>query len=271
MRLILFCLILFHSVVASAGQRAVFLAADLGYFHYRETEHDSTLDKEYGFLPGFFCSGSFPFRGLILSGSFGFSYTGSATYDGQTQGGLPLKQGGQREIIWHVEASAGRAIELAARWGMLEFIPHAGIGYRQWIRGQSGAGDYEEKYTWFYVPVGFSLFPEDLPHSYSIGLDFSLLFPFSAHMKAYLSDVDPAMEDVSFDLPSHPGFRVRLPISYRLSKTKKVQLVPSYTYWSFGQSETNLIHIQGGYSMYAWEPESETHRFQVFLGIVLLF
>jgi len=246
------------------AQTTLFVGLAPGYFQYKEKEHDTTLDKDHGFLTGLNAAVLWTRNLWWMRGNLNFASTHRATYKGQTQSGDPLKFDNEHETVYMLEGDLGYTFEARVPWGIINVTPYTGVGYRRWIRGQTdtNTGNYKEVYTWGFVPLGVNMFPQAKPESWLIGLDLAVLLPFFPRLEAHLHDLNPVFEDVDFELPGRPGFRIQVPLLFKSSSKWSVRFVPMYTYWSFDQSR---FEETAGLPVY--EPASVTHRFQVLLGV----
>ena len=246
------------------AQTTLFVGLAPGHFQYKEKEHDTTLDKDYGSLIGLNAAVLWTRNPWWMRGNFNFASTHRATYKGQTQSGDPLKFDDEHETVYMFEGDLGYTFEARVPWGIINVTPYTGVGYRRWSRGQTdtNTGNYKEVYTWGFVPLGVNMFPQAKPESWLIGLDLAVLLPFSPRLEAHLHDLNPVFEDVDFELPGRPGFRIQVPLLFKSSSKWSVRFVPMYTYWSFDQSR---FEETAGLPVY--EPASVTHRFQVLLGV----
>ena len=256
------------STTAIHAETRISLGGNVGYFHYKETQYDTTLCKDYGFLPGVNAGVLFKKKAWWIRGTFDLNLTHGATYKGQTQTGEPLKFDNEHETIWTIEGNIGYTFAADLTWGILDITPYTGVGYRHWTRGQADAetGNYEEAYKWVFLPVGVNIIYNSDIRPWSAGVDLAVLFPLSPKLDVHLHELDPAFEDVKLEPQWRPGFRIQIPLFYKFSPHWAVYVVPRYTYWALEESK---IEEQTGWQLY--EPASSTHHFTVKIGISYSF
>lgn len=222
-------------------------------FRYREESADgSLLDQERGALPGF-CAAAAQGRGRVFVRVAGCYYRGTVSYDGHTQSGVPVSTDTDESL------GDGR-LEVGARFGVpgaRVYRIYGLVGYRRWertIRSTPSVNGLSETYTWPYVGLGANgvllrrgrwQWNADLqlrePVRPRVHIDFRGLYDTSTVRPAAL-----------------PGFRLALPLTYRLSPTTGVTVTPYWDFWRLGKSDVNTLY-QGGVPVgTVHEPASRT-------------
>ncbi|HDD35704.1 MAG TPA: hypothetical protein ENF30_02770 [Candidatus Desulfofervidus auxilii] len=263
---LLIFLLLFSFSSAFAQVQGKFWFGGLGaYLNYKEKDEGVVKDKDYGWLPGFEGGFLLSERNWILR-IIGRWTGGNATYDGQTQGGIPVKFDNEHETIWSIELNYGYTIQ-----GLISFTPYFGIGYRKWIRGKaqlveaedgSLVWDYEEVYKWGYVPIGMVI--EKRISYLKIGIDGAVLLPFSMKMTAHQAEIGGS--DTDYDLGWHVGAKCEIPIAFYVKPRTAFYIKPFYRYWNIKKS--NLVLVE---STITYEPHSITHFYGVSCGVIFEF
>ena len=261
------CFTVFYSALCQA-KTTVWLGGRMGYFYFKEIQYDTTLCKDYGFMPGVDTGVALNKGPWWIRGSFDFNITHGATYKGQAQVGEPVKFNNEHEIIWVAEGNIGYSFAADLTWGIIYITPYTGVGYRHWSRGQadSETGNYREVYKWVFIPVGLNVIYDSDVKAWSGGIDLAMLFPISPRVDAHLHELVPSMQDIELRPQWRPGFRVQLPLFYSLNSHWGVYIIPQYTYWALEESK---IEEQMGWQLY--EPASSTHYFCVRAGISYRF
>jgi hypothetical protein len=130
--------------VPSAGANqtgtTISLGYDGGYLYYKEIMNNTTLDKDTGWLNGEYAELRGDNEYMFVRITIDYTRTNSATYSGALQNGTPLsmktkEEFSQREINFGYKALNFSAATLS---------PYAGLGYRNWKRGENNLPDYQE-------------------------------------------------------------------------------------------------------------------------------
>lgn len=254
------------AVSAFASNRPVSENISLGFalqdFGYKEfSDQNTLLDREDGLIPGI--SGAYSRQTGKYSLDINFSYLkGNVVYDGQTQGGIPLKTK-TNEQITDTSISLGilDALKLA-KPSTLYF----GFGYREWRRDILPTGTVLglfETYHWYYGFIGGMV--ELLKNEkLTLWLDGRLTRPMNPIMRVCLSGFDCA----DLNLGVNTSGRVSLPIHYQLYPNNKLIIEPYFESWDFGRSPGEALTINGALTgAVILEPRSETRNIGINVSI----
>ena len=223
-------------------------------FSYTEYGQGMTLDEDNGGIFGLRLGiEHVTSECLWMRGIGSYQIGTNIIYRGHYMDGTPVVGHGALHFVWNIEGDMGYSL----RESKFLLVPYVGIGYRYWHRGKTEdlAGDYNEKYSWGYVPVGLK-FVYGLSDRILVGIDIALTLPFDMSMEAEVGDGN------KFDLGWRPGFKASLPLEFNLTKRVALSLIPSYQYWTIGSSKA----VNGLY-----EPESVTQQLGGFLAISWYF
>jgi len=228
---------------------------DGNYMHYEETYKGEFLDKDTGWLNGFFTEFRYDNQNIFARINYQYGYTDSATYDGSLQDGTPYSASTPEEY-GQIELNSGlKAIKFTSSTASL----YAGFGYRDWLRGQNVSPDYLEEYSWYYGEIGIN---------WALKYN-SWIFALDA---AVQHTINPKMETggVSFDIKSRPGYRIQLPVNYFLSDFDLDKIfiftTPYFQRWNIGASDVVYIGSNG-----YMEPDSYTNIYGIRLGMGINF
>ncbi len=254
---------------AGAGQTGgtIFVGYDGAHLSYKEFVNGNVLDKDTGWQNGGYAELRYDEKYAFIRVNFDGVGSGSATYTGALQNGTPLTMS-TKELIYKTELDAGYK---AANFGRATLAPYLGIGYRSWDRGADNLPDYKEKYTWWYGALGANLACRAADRLL-IGIDAAALWPISPKMK---TDIAGLVDEAEFNIRSRLGFRIEVPSSYEIYKTKSYNFLgfvtPYYERWYVGASDT-VILTQGGVPVAAaFEPKSHTELYGFKVGVGLNF
>ena len=149
--------------------------------------------------------------------------------------------------------------------GQSSLSGYLGVGYHFWSRGDgrkvNEVSNYNEAYRWFYLPVGLVL-NQPLSGSLSMALDASLRPTLGGKMTAKLTDIDTRIDDVTVNLGSELGWRVSLPVAFRMARQISLEVAPYLETSSIGASQPVPLTVGGkstGRSIL--EPDSQTHQY----------
>ncbi len=222
---------------------------------YKEySESGAYLDGDssdlFGDMNGFSLKGQLHITERYYMGA-SLEYTkGKSSYDGSTWGGTPLKLTKDNVSIFQPEIYAA-AIE---RLSYADLFSKIGFGYREWKRGKSDyAGDYDETYKWkyLYIEAGGE---KELNEKFSLGLSLRYQKAFDAEMRAYLYD------GADFELKNTFGYRIEIPLGYKIAKDKELVLFYRFDYWKINNSDPVPLYNNGTLLTYVYEPDSETQN-----------
>jgi hypothetical protein len=189
---------------------------------------------------------------------------GVVDYDGQTQGGTPLKTRTDERIVM-LSALLRYPLHSALRWKPTII---AGLGYREWrryVRATSLTTSLYEIYRWPYWTLGLesNLWRHD---SSSLGLEAYWLRPWRPTMV-----VTPLGYDrISLDLGARNSARIGLPISWHSASGQRWTVTPYWQSWRLARSAEKTLTIGGvATAGVAWEPRSVTNMFGISLTLQL--
>jgi len=222
-------------------------------FHYREQAPDgSALDRERGALPGF-CAALSQSAGRLFVRMAGCYYHGTVSYDGHTQSGVPVSTDTDESL------GDGR-MEVGGRFGTpgaRVYRVYGLVGYRRWdrtVRSTPTVNGLSEIYTWPYVGLGANgvLLRRG---RWRWTVDAQMRVPLAPKVRIDFG----GLYDPSTVRPGAlPGFRLALPLTYRLSPTQGVTVTPYWNFWRLGKSDVNTLYRGGVPVGTVYEPESRT-------------
>jgi len=242
----LFCLFCAGIEAKEIEADPFFVGMELFYYDYKEDVPAPLKSTEYGFLPAVRAEYEQGFDGLPFLAKYLCRFAaGNTTYDGSYQDGTPVQLKTDNlfinidaQIEYEVNTVTGDTVCL-----------YTGIGYSFWNRGLGGSSPYDERYSWFHVPIGlkkdYVISPE-----IEIGFDAALLIMFGGRI-----EIDIYNTMVDLELGNKIGWQIRLPIKYRLDKESILRIIPWYKVSRIGRSN---VWEKDGYTVY--EPASETNQ-----------
>jgi len=264
-------LMAFPSMAGAAGST---LQWGLGYQHfdYKEDLPAPFKSTEKGWLPSIYASYEFKKKSFLYGKVHTDFASANVTYDGTTQGGTPVTfDDHNRQNLFKYEMQIGYAFALRDN---LLLIPYAGYGLRFWERGQSkitsAYRSYVEDYFWNYIPVGVKV-DYTVNEKWSVGGSLAAHFMFGGKMKAYVSEVQPVVNDQKFDLGNEIGYYIDVPVTFRITPRWSVVATPWYEYSAIGKSNTVNVTYNNTLTGYAYEPASRTHQYGIRLGAAFTF
>jgi hypothetical protein len=251
--------------LAIAGQQFETGVA-LYYFDYIEDCPPPLKSTEEDLILGAYAAYTYQGDNNPLFGRLRLEFAYAATaYDGTDQKGTPLKGTtvngfltGEFNLGYQLTSRSKRTFHLT---------PYTGFGYKFRYRD---LGSYSEEYSWKYVPLGL-LAEKEFGKRWSVGLDASLRFMFDSQIKVNLSDFDRGLNDPKADLGNKTGYRVAMPLLYRVQPQWAITLTPWYEYSALGRCEPFLILRNGDQIGAAYEPDSKTNQYGADLGVRLFF
>ncbi len=269
-------LCLMYSGISSAAEEPVMGAGQTGTtlsfgydgssLSYKECVNSSVIDKDTGWLNGGFLElrddSDDAFTRIIID----YTMSNSANYAGALQNGTPLSMK-TREEFSQFETNFGYK---ALNFGTATLSPYAGLGYRDWKRGENNLPDYREDYSWWYVAVGTNLAYRY--YEWLLGFDAAVVFPFQSEMT---TNIAGQVDNATFNIKSRLGFRAEFPINYNVYRDENMNMfvfgTPYYQRWNIGASGT-IVLTQGGVPVgTAFEPKSTTDIYGIRLGLGINF
>lgn len=147
---------------------------------------------------------------------------------------------------------------------------YTGFGYGYWKRGLGGAVPYSEDYTWKYLPLGFRG-TYQIDKKWAVGADLALWIIVAADIKVYFSEIDSNYNNPETKLENKLGWKLEIPVNYRLAKHWSLVLAPAYEFYSFGRGDDFTITYAGVPVARGYEPSSRTHKYVVRLSLKVDF
>lgn len=225
------------------------------YTEYRD--NGEFLDGETGLIPGIVLKRK-QYHQRLYTELVGQLYGNTIKYDGQTQGGIPVKTDSVAVIV-------DTHFKLGMRLKNIH-EPYLGLGYRYWYRqilngqdinGAAVAGLLEE-YYWFYGILGYTA---NFAVSEKVSLGFDLRYTKMLNAKM---DVDflgfNNYDDSQVNLGNESGARFAIPVKINLNEDALI-VTPYYEIIDIGRS--NSVRLTSGgvpVSATIYEPRSETRN-----------
>jgi hypothetical protein len=251
---------------AVAGVSSLDVGLGYHYFDYREDLNPPLKSTESGWLPGISVKYAYRMPSFFYTQVYADYAAADLTFDGTTQGGMPVRFTGSPQRFFKLEWNIGYVWQAGHN---LQIIPFIGYGYRHWLRGKAGItptfSTIEEEYSWSYLPAGLKA-DYTINRRWSIGATAALNIMFNGKMKARLSQVLAGANDPEFDLGSRPGFYAELPMTFRFTNQWALVASPWYEYSQIGQSNTLNVVQNNTLIGFAFEPASRTHQYGFRLG-----
>jgi hypothetical protein len=256
----IFVLAVFFSQSTSAAKIDYQLGVGLMGFNYAEyDDNNAFLDGDSGFIPGVL-------QKLKLDTEKSYTefvgniYANTIQYDGQTQGGTPLKTDSFAFII-DTHVKYGLKLSHARHHG-----PYVGLGFRYWLRniragtdvnGNSVAGLLEQ-YYWSYGLLGYAG-NFRVSENFTLGFDIRHTYMFNAKMDVNFLGYKN-YDNTQVDLGNRGGLRFSMPIRSKISKHGPV-VAPYYEILDIGKSNSVRVTSDGvPTNTFIHEPRSETRN-----------
>jgi hypothetical protein len=226
-------------------------------FDYKEFENNKRLDHEEGTLYGLAGGVKSGWNSLLFEGALSW-FGNDVNYDGHTQGGTPVQTRTDEKILDG---------EVKAGWGFrrqekLQYQLYGGLGYRNWkrnIQSTPTASGVRETYTWWYGLLGGrGLYAAGCCTTWLAELQF--MRPLDPEMEI---DFKEDLDDTRLDLDSELGLRLSLAWQYDLPTGWRLEVVPFYTAWDIGRSNTRPLKQNGVVVGSVFEPRSETRNYGI--------
>ena len=257
---VVFILLVAYSHVSFAKKVEYQIGAGLMDFNYTEYDDDDVfLDGETGFIPGVVLK--LKLRSQKIYTEFvGQAYANTIEYDGQTQGGTPLKTKSNAVIV-DTHFKSGLRLSHARNHG-----PYAGIGFRYWLRnilpgrdinGNAVAGLLEQ-YHWSYGLLGYSG-NFHVSEKVTLGFDIRHTYMFNGKMDVNFLGYKN-YDNTQVELGNRAGQRFALPITTKI-RSHRLILSPYYEILDIGKSNSVGVTIDGvPTNTVIHEPRSETRN-----------
>lgn len=251
-----------------AQKSSLEIGVGLMAFDYAEFDDNNVfIDGETGLIPGVIVKLKTNKR--IYYEWEGSVYYNQIEYDGQTQGGTPVKTDSDA-LIMDTHFKIGLNLNPSFDRGQKLY---GGMGYRYWYRNILSGRDINrnpvagllEEYRWFYGLLGYEVH-FDASNNVKVGFDFRLTKMFNAKM-----DVDflgfKGYDNTSVKLGNKVGARLAMPVAIKMRHSSLV-VTPFYEIIDIGKSNTvaltrngNLIDDNSdGFYDGVLEPRSETRN-----------
>jgi hypothetical protein len=238
----------------------------LYYFDYREkiplplksTEENWLMGSRFAYGYG---KGTRGLQGRIL-----FEYARAGTnYDGTDQEGTALN-GVSVNTFFTGEVDLGYRVPnpLAEK---SHLMPYVGLGYRYRDRDLDL---YSENFNWQYLPLGLRL-DYQLSPGWNAVVDLSLRFMLKAAVKVRLSQLDPELNDPQEDMGNEIGYKIALPVSYRIRPQWSMTFSPWYEQIDLGRTAAFPITAAGQPVGEGYVPASQTRQYGLYLGVRSFF
>lgn len=223
------------------------------YFDYEEESVDM---EEDGFMYGLI--GKYTYHGdkkLMISATLEYAAGDDLDYDGQTQGGTPIKEDTDD---WIVECRGLIGYDYAFKEKHL-ITPFIGIAYRYWNDDIGGMGGYEREIEYWYSPISVKTV-SPLSDKWTWGLTAEYDLFWSGKVKSYFSDVDPGLNDPKVDQDFGDGYGLRFSVRFEreFARNYALSIEPYIRYWDIDKSDTETLSYYGTPIAYVYEPENET-------------
>jgi hypothetical protein len=232
-------------------------------FDYKEYDNGGRLDHEHGTLYGLTGGLQAAREALLLEGEISW-FGNDVNYDGQTQDGVPVRTRTDERIL-DGQARVGWRFR---RQDKLQYQLYGGLGYRDWqrdIRSTPAAPGVKETYTWWYALIGGrGLYHVNQRTTWLA--EAQLMRPVDPEIEVnFKNDLD----DTRLDLGSKPGVRLSLAWRHELVSGWRLEIMPFYTAWDIGRSQSRSLKQNGVVVGSLYEPRSETRNYgiQARLGV----
>ncbi len=229
------------------------------YYDYNEVQSGEWLDSEKGWLTGT----NFIFKNQNLDTHGYWQIVYDLTIDNTHYNGFYLGTNQPCQSITATELTT-LAFAYANPVNKNTYVS-VGLGYHSWDRI---LGEYQEEvYSWFYIPLGLR---------WEIGagdrlegaIDITARIMFAGRMTGY----NTGYNDFNVKLGSKPGYRIALPLTYRLTSQWAFAITPWYEYSSIGESNSvPWYQTDGSYEGDVYEPSSTTRQYGINIGTRLYF
>ena len=236
-------------------------AGFMGFSYKEYADSGALLDREDAWLPGVTAELGYREGAWRISASGSF-FSGTADYDGQTQGGVPAKTNTD-EQLW----SAGLRLERRVEIGTASLSPYLGLAYHEWQRDIKNGRTVNntpvtgllEVYSWKTVELGALLRFNTRWEGVEIALDGRVFQTYAPELQVRLPG---ATRDTFFDLGEESGGRFAVLGTYPLKPRLYLRLEAFYERWSFGRSP-----VVNGFL----EPRSDTQTAGLLVGLTHSF
>lgn len=238
------------------------LSVGVGLLSFDYAEYDDShkfLDGETGFIPGVIANYKIN-HGIYYSEWHARLHGNIIDYDGQTQGGTPLKTKSDALIIdTHYKYGAYQGLQQ-------NHAVYVGLGFRYWMRNIRPGQDINgnpvagllEHYYWFYSMLGYT---SDfvIKNKYNMGVDIRLTRMMQAKMDVNFLGYKN-YDNTQVNLGDRTGLRIALPVTF---KNEKQPLTLSVYYEMIDIGRSNNVRVTSNgvpTAIVIYEPRSETRN-----------
>ncbi|MBI4403904.1 MAG: hypothetical protein HY537_07080 [Deltaproteobacteria bacterium] len=257
---------------------AVYVGPKLYHLNYSEDVPEPRKSTETGMVVGA-TAGVHAKKLFGLSGLFQANAEVSVAnlvYEGTNQTGSVLVSGEGRHTFLNFELLGGPQLHRFSSSSSL--LGYTGLGRRYWARGSTGqSGDYEENYRWWYLPIGVR-WSNAISRHFTVDVDASFHFNLGGSIDVHISQASQSLADFTSTLGTAIGFRLELPMAYRVSKGFGIHFSPWFEYAAIGRGEwvplktnTGEQVVDGGSPLGMYEPASRTLIYGAFICPALYF
>lgn len=230
------------------------------HFDYKEDIAPPGKSEESGWLPGIYVGFKKNEPKKVYINTYLEYSSDEVDYDGATWGGTPIT-GTSSTSFLRFQFNIGYTFPVKSN---IFLSPYIGYGYRSWERGLKGSSHYDETYIWHYIPLGLSSH-FILNEKWSIHPGLEARFMYEGSLSVEFND--PGYNQLDFNLGNKTGFKIDVPIKYKINGPWFITGVPWYSNSKLGESEFETLTYNGVPIGLAQEPSSETNQF----GFNLIF
>ena len=257
---VIFILGLFFSQSAMAVKTEYRVGVGFMDFNYAEYDDNNVfLDGESGFIPGVLHKLKLDSKKSYTEfvGNF---YANTIEYDGQTQGGTPLKTKSDAVIV-DAHVKFGMRLSQAQNHG-----PYAGLGFRYWLRNIRSGYDVNgnpvagllEQYHWNYVLLGYTG-NFHVSENFMLGFDIRHTHMFNGKMDVNFLGYKN-YDNTQVNLGNRAGLRFALPFQTKI-RNHGLIVSPYYEIIDIGKSNSVRVTSDGvPINVTIHEPRSETRN-----------
>jgi hypothetical protein len=225
--------------------RTDIISLGASYFRYKFDSTDlDAVEKAESWL--YYSKIQFKVSYLLL-GFMGEGTRVDGDYEGKLTSGEDVSGTLENKLL-RVEYTMGFSYAVSERFHFV--APYTGLGYRYWRReGEISGAEANDRYEWFYVPVGFRLQFQPF-RNFILGIDGSVRPIIAGRAKLYRykntvagnPDVPEGAYPI-FKLKRGLCYRGELPLEFYLGRVIGIAVTPWYDYASLGQDESKTVNV----------------------------